>query len=132
MDEIVHLVVEAKPTEDLERVKRAAENIFGSLRFEVKPKGLGMLLKARTENVNGLTDLLRRERIRNAARRVLFGGLRENGIVFFLNKQAAYVGHVSFSESMVDPPLGSIKVKIFCENPRELIEQLAPKTMQQR
>ena len=132
MDEIVHVMVEAKPTEDLGRVKRAAENIFGSLKFDVKPKGLGKVLKARTESVNILTDLLRRERIRNAARRVLFGGLRENGIVFYLNKEAAYIGHVSFSETMVDPPLGSIKVTILCENPRELIERIAPKTTLQR
>jgi len=132
MDEVnVHVEVEVKPTEDVENVKRAVENIFGSVEFEVKPKGSGNLLTAKAKGIDGLTklyNLLRRDRIRDAARGVLFGGLDKKSIVFYLNKQVAHAGHVSFSKPIAESPLGPIKVQIRCDNPRELIEWLAPKT----
>jgi len=132
MDEVdVHVEVEVNPTEDLEKVKRAVENIFGIVEFEVKPEDWGSLLTAKTEGIDGLTkfyNLLRRERIRDAARGVLFDGLGEKSIVFYLNKQIAYAGHISFSKPVAESPLGPIKVQIRCDNPRELIEWLAPKT----
>lgn len=132
MDEVeVHVEVEVNPTEDLEKVKMAVENIFGSVEFEVKNQRLGSLLIAKAKGINGLTklyNLLRRERIRDAARGVLFDELSEKSIVFYLNKQVAYAGHVSFSRPVAESPLGPIKVQIRCDNPRELIEWLAPKT----
>lgn len=123
--------VEVNPTENLEKVKRSVENIFGGVDFEVKPKDWGSSLTAKTKGINGLTklhNLLRRERIRDAARGVLFDGLRGNAIFFYLNKQVAYAGHVSFSKPVAESPLGPIKVQIRCDNPREIIEWLAPKT----
>ena len=132
MDEAdIHVEVAVNLTEDLENVKRAVENVFGSVEFEVETKDWGSLLTARTKSVNGLTkfyNLLRRERIRDAARGVLFDGLDENSIVFYLNKQVAYAGHISFSKAVAESPLGPIKARIRCDNPRELIEWLAPKT----
>jgi len=132
VDEIdVRIEVDVNPTEDLEKVKRAVENIFGSMDFEVKPRKRGSLLIAQAKGRNGLAkfyNLLRRERIRDAARGVLFGGLREKTIIFYLNKQVAYAGHISFSSLVGESPLGPIKVQIRCDEPRELIEWLAPKT----
>jgi len=132
MNEVdVHVEVEVNLTEDLEKVKVAVESVFGSVEFEVENKGWGSLLTARTKSVNGLSklyNLLRRERIRDAARGVLFDGLAERSIVFYLNKQVAYAGHISFSKPVAESPLGPIKVRIRCDNPRELIEWLAPKT----
>lgn len=132
MDEIeIRVEAEVNPTEDQEKVKRAVENVFGNVEFEVKPQRRGSLLIARAKGVNGLTklyNLLRRERIRDAARGVLFNGLSEKSVVFYLNKQVAYAGHLSFSKPVAESPLGPIKVQISCEDPRELIEWLAPKT----
>jgi len=132
MDEVdVHVEVEVNFTEDLEKVKRAVDNVFGSVEFEVETKGWGSLLTARIKGINGLSklyNLLRRERIRDAARGVLFDGLGETSTVFYLNKQVAYAGHISFSKPVAESPLGPIKVRIRCDNPRELIEWLAPKT----
>lgn len=133
MDEInVKVEVEINPTEDEEKVKRAVENLLGNAEFEIKQQRQGSLLVAKAEGMDGLTkfyNLLRRERIRDATRRVLFGGLSGKSIVFYLNKQVAYVGHVSFSQPTAESPLGPIKVQIQCDNPRELIEWLAPKTV---
>jgi len=132
MDEVtVRIEVEVNPTEDLEKVKQAVENIFGKVNYELKPLRRGSLLVAEAEGTAGLTklyNLLRRERIRDAARSVLFQGINGKTITFYLNKQVAYAGHVSFSKPVAESPLGPIKVQILCENPRELIDWLAPRT----
>ena len=136
MDEVdIHVEVEVNPTEDLEKVKKAVENIFGNMEFEATPEKRGNLLVAQAMGVNGLTklrDLLRRERIRDAARGVFFEGLSKKSVVFYLNKQVAYVGHISFSEPVGESPLGPIKVQIRCDSPQELIKWLAPKTTERK
>ena len=132
MDEIdIQVEVEINPTEDSEKVRKAVENIFGSLEFEVKSQGVGGLLVAKAKGIDGLTkfyNLLRRERIRDAARGVLFDGLEGKSIVFYLNKQVAYAGHVSFSQPSGESPLGPIKVEIRCGDVRQIIDWLAPRT----
>jgi len=127
----VHMEVDINPTEDPEKVRQAVENIIGNAEFKIKRQRRGSLLIAKAKGIDGLTkfqNLLRRERIRNAARGVLFHGLSGKSIVFYVNKQVAYVGHISFSQPTAESPLGPIKVQIHCDNPRELIEWLAPKT----
>jgi predicted RNA binding protein with dsRBD fold (UPF0201 family) len=133
MDEIkVHIEVEINPTESEDKVKQAIENIFGNVETKVQPIYKGARLTAETKSLESLTklcNLLRRERIRYAARRALFEGLNGKTISFCLNKQVAFAGHVSFSKEIAESPLGPIKVKIECENPRELVDWLAPKTV---
>ena len=126
----VNVEVEVNPTEDLEKVKKAVENIFGTLTFKVKTRTWGQLLIAKTKGPEGLTklkDILARERIRAAARKVLRGGTDENSVTFYLNKQVAYAGHISFSQKTAESPLGPITVQISCSNPQEVIEWLTPK-----
>ena len=127
---VVHVEVEVNPTEDLEKVKRAVENIFGAVTFKVKSRTWGRLLIAETTGTEGLTklyNLLGRERIRAAARKVFFSGMGDKSVVFYLNKQVAYAGHISFSQQTAESPLGPINVQIRCDNPRKLIEWLTPK-----
>jgi predicted RNA binding protein with dsRBD fold (UPF0201 family) len=127
---LVHVEVEVNPTEDLEKVKRAVENIFGAATFKVKSRAWGQLLIAKTAGTEGLTklyNLLGRERIRAAARKVLLSGMNNKSVTFCLNKQVAYAGHISFCQQTAESPLGPIKVQISCSNPRKLIEWLTPK-----
>jgi hypothetical protein len=132
MEEIsVQIEAEVNPTEDEAKVKRAVENMFSSLEFETKVLKRGSLLTAKARGLEGLTklyNLLRRERIRDAARSVLFRGISGRAIVFYLNKQVAFAGHVSFSQPVGESPLGPIKVEIECANPYEIIDWLAPRT----
>ena len=132
MDAIdVKIEVDVNPTEDLEKVKKTVANVFGNVEFEVKPQERGSLLIAQAKGRSGLAkfyNLLRRERIRDATRGVLFEGLSKKAITFCLNKQVACAGHISFSKLVGESPLGPIKVRISCDEPRELIEWLAPKT----
>jgi predicted RNA binding protein with dsRBD fold (UPF0201 family) len=126
----VRIEVEVNPTEDLEKVKLAVENIFGAVKFEVESRTWGQLLIAETTGTEGLTklhNLLSREQIRAAARKVFFNGLNEKSLTFYLNKQVAYAGHISFCQQTGESPLGPIKVQIRCSNPQELIEWLTPK-----
>jgi len=132
MNEIMTIIeTEINPTEDAEKVKLAIQNIFGAVEFEIRTGRHGDTLIARANGTQGLTkfyNLLRRERIRDAARSVLFRGIDGKSITFYLNKQVAHAGHVSFSESAGESPLGPIKAKIICENPKEIIDWLALRT----
>lgn len=129
-DLTVHVEAGVNPTESEEKVKQAVENIFGNISTQVKPLRKGSLLIADAKGQEPLmkfSNILRRERIRSAARTVFFEGADKRSISFCLNKQVAYAGHVSFSREVGESPLGPIKVKIKCENPRELIDWLAPR-----
>jgi uncharacterized protein len=68
--------------------------------------------------------ILQRDRIRAAARSVLRRSVEGNRLIFFLNKQAAYAGHVSFSAPEGESPLGPIQVIVETENPEHLINWL--------
>jgi len=133
MDEVsVYVEVKINPTESEDKVKQAIENVFGKIQTKIQPIYKGGLLTAETRGLESLTklyNLLRRERIRDAARGALFEGLNGKTINFCLNKQVAYAGHISFSKEEAESPLGPIKVKIKCEGPREFIDWLAPKTV---
>jgi len=133
MDEVnVHVEVEINPTESEEKVKKAVENVFGSIPVEIKMLRKESLLIAEaagTETLSKLYNLLRRERIRDAARKTLLEGLDGKTVSFCLNKQVAYAGHISFSKDTAESPLGPIRVKMRCENPRMLIGWLTSKAV---
>jgi len=128
----IHAETEINPTEAEEKVKAAVCNVLGNVSTTIKPEGKGNMLIAEAIGQDSLVkfrNLLRSDRIRDAARRVLFHSINGNSIVFWLNKQVAYAGHISFSEESAESPLGPIHVTINSDNPRMLIEWLAEKTV---
>jgi len=131
MEEIIlHVETEINPTESQEKVEEAVRNIFGDLDLQVKPLRKASLLVGEgvgKESLVRLCDLLRREHIRSAARTVFVEGMEKKAVRFCLNKQVASVGHVSSSKDTAESPLGPIRVKIECGDPRELVEWLAPR-----
>ena len=132
MDEVsVYVEVEINPTESVDKVKSSVENIFGNIQVQIQSLHRGSLLTAEANGLESLSkfyNLLRRERIRDAARGVLFEGLNGKTITFCLNKQAAFAGHISFSKEVAESSLGPIQVKIKCNDPRGLIDWLVQKT----
>ncbi len=123
--------VEVKLTEDLEKVKQAIQNIIQNPAIETVQKEGRCFLVAEAKGTDGLSklyNLVRQERIRDASRKILLQGLRGNIITAFLNKQVAFVGHVSFCKPIAESPLGPIKIEITCEDPRALIDWLTPST----
>jgi uncharacterized protein len=128
---IVHIEADVNPTEDEEKVKTAIDNIVGNATFTTTPAFRGSILKAEAEGQESLTklrNLLRNDRIRDAARKLLCRAIRADKISFYLNKQVACAGHVSFSEESAESPLGPLRVTIETDNPRQLVEWLAEKT----
>ena len=128
---IVKVYVDVNPTEDPNKVKVAVEKMLGGIRLEIVRNGDKEQMIGRSEGREALLrfhDLLRREQILDAARKVLFRGIQGNIIRFYLNKQVAYVGHISFSQSVGESPLGPIHVEIESDDPQAIIDWLAPKT----
>jgi predicted RNA binding protein with dsRBD fold (UPF0201 family) len=131
MDQVIHAETEINPTETEEKVKTAVCNILGNVSITVKPDLKGSVLTAEASGKDSLLkfrNLLRTDRIRDAARKALLHSIRGNSLSFCLNKQVAFAGHISFSEETGESPLGPIRVTIISENPRQLVEWLAEKT----
>ncbi|MEM2888802.1 MAG: RNA-binding domain-containing protein [Candidatus Bathyarchaeia archaeon] len=129
----LNIEVEVNTTEDSNKVRVAVQKIFGNLDLVEVKNGDQSRLVSNAEGLEALEafhELLRKERILDAARKMLFNGLKGKTITFFLNKQAAYVGHISFSQPVGESPLGPIRVEVQCDNPKGLIDWLTPKTRQ--
>ncbi len=128
----VYAEAEINPTEDEEKVKAAVSNVLVSTSITIKPTHRGSTMTAEAKGQDSLVklrNLLRQDRIRDAARKMLFKSIRGDKISFYLNKQVAFAGHISFSEETAESPLGPIRFTIETNNPRQLVEWLAEKTV---
>jgi len=128
---ILRVEVDVNPTESEEKVKKAVENLFGNIHIQTRtPDETGVLtFEAKgQEALIKFRNLLRNDHIRDAARKAFFKEINGNKIRFCLNKQAAFAGHVSFSEESAESPLGPIEVTIQSDTPQQLINWLAAKT----
>jgi predicted RNA binding protein with dsRBD fold (UPF0201 family) len=124
----IRIKVLVNHTENVDKIKVALQNMIGETNLALKNEEDKKLLLCKTENLKILErfrDLLRREQIMNAAKKVFLSGLNSGIITFHLNKQVAYVGHVSFSQSEGESPLGPISFEIQCEKPKKLIKWLS-------
>jgi uncharacterized protein len=131
MEVTVFAQVEIYPTESEENVKAAVNNVLDNATLTIKPSVKGSTLNAVAkgqESLIKLRNMMHNDRIRDAARRLLFKSIRGNMVSFCLNKQVAFAGHVSFSEETAESPLGPIKINIEAEQPQQLVDWLAEKT----
>jgi uncharacterized protein len=127
----VSIEAEVNPTEDEEKVRTAINNVLGNASITVQPSHQGCTINAEAKGQDSLLKLrnmMRNDRVRDASRRLLLKAIRGNKINFFLNKQVAFAGHVSFSEETAESPLGPIRFSIVTDNPQLLVEWLAEKT----
>ena len=127
----VTLETEINPTESEDKVRLAVSHVLGNAEVTVKTVGKISVLTAHAKGQDALIKLrnvIRSDRIRDAARRLLHKAARGTTISFFLNKQVAYAGHVSFCEETAESPLGPIRFTIETDNSQQLIEWLAEKT----
>jgi predicted RNA binding protein with dsRBD fold (UPF0201 family) len=131
MEVTVFVQAEIYPTESEENVKTAINNVLDNATITVKPSVKGNTLTATAKGQDSLIKLrnmMHNDRIRDAARRLLFKSIRGNMVSFCLNKQVAFAGHVSFSEETAESPLGPIKINVEAEYPQQLVDWLAEKT----
>lgn len=127
--DVMRIRVEAEvyPTESEEKVVRAIRNVFPGLELRVRRLDGSALVEGEGEGrevLENLKNMIRMRRIRAAARAVLKSSLQEGRLVFYLNKQAAYAGHVSFTEPVGESPLPPIRVEVEAEDLEELITWL--------
>jgi predicted RNA binding protein with dsRBD fold (UPF0201 family) len=111
-----------RPTERVEKVVSAIEKIFPGLIMDIRGD--------RIEAYNGpdalqtFHTLLREQQILDTARSVMLAGRVGDVIQFRLNKQAAFMGKVSFPPD--EEPLGSLHVQI--KGGKRLVDWMAPQT----
>jgi predicted RNA binding protein with dsRBD fold (UPF0201 family) len=117
----IRLTAKCFPTEDRDKVVGAITKLFPDAEITGDDP-----IVARSTSIDAFGELLRRYRIRDAARAVMRRGLRRGSISFMLNKQVAAVGKVSFSEE--NHPLGDLEVTIVSDDINGLIDSIAPNT----
>ncbi len=124
-----------KPTEDPEKVKKAVENIFNG-EVVIVDEGNGYYrvegISTSRKALNKLYNMIRMEQVIAATRSYLLKNTRRNVITILLHKQAAYVNKLSFIDSDRESPLGAIKLVIEADDPKEIIDWLAPKIEERR
>jgi predicted RNA binding protein with dsRBD fold (UPF0201 family) len=112
-----------RPSEDEEKVRRAMLNIFPDLHIRRENDRL----VGECGSMARFGELIWRYRIRDAARgRLLHGRRGDTATIFLLDKQAAFMDRVSFSES--EAPLGDIRVRLEDSALAGVIDELAPDT----
>jgi predicted RNA binding protein with dsRBD fold (UPF0201 family) len=127
----VYVETEINPTESNEKVRAAVNTMLNNAEITIKPAEKGSVLFAEAKGQDSLIkfrNTLRNDRVRDAARRFLFRSIRGNKISFFLNKQVAFAGHVSFSEETAESPLGPIKFTIETDSAEQLVAWIAEKS----
>ena len=83
-----------QPTEKVDRVVLAIENIFPGLIMDIRTDRIDAY--DGPQSLRKMHSLLRSQRILDAARSILQRGQIDNIIQFRISKQAAYMGMVSF------------------------------------
>ena len=116
------------PTEDEAKVKRALLNVFPEGRPEkiTRPDGVE-LIRVTGSGMNFLETfrrLLKQDRIRDTARKILRARTEGQRITINLHKQAAFAGHASFCAQEGESPLGPITIRIDTATPDSVIDFL--------
>ncbi len=126
----VRVRVEAwlNPSEDASKVLRAMRNVLGG-GVEAVERAEGNLLVLEAEDARSLAvvrEQARRRRVMAVLRRLLLENRTGDRTHVYLNRQAAYVGRISFVESDEESTLGPIVLRLESEDLDSLIEWLVP------
>jgi len=117
----VRLSARCFPTEERDKVALAISSFFPDAVLTGDDP-----ISGTSSSVDSFGEQLSRQRIRDAARRVMRRGMLANSTSFRLNKQVAAVGKISFAEE--EHALGDIEVTITAEDISALIDSIAPGT----
>ena len=107
------------PTEDPQKVRAAVLNIFPHAEIEVSDDSISFT----TPDLDRFKELLKDQQIRDTAMMVIERGLGDDSSRFFLNKQAAFVERINFTDG--DSTLGDIELTIL-EGARQFISDITP------
>ncbi|MBE0525979.1 MAG: hypothetical protein IH631_03490 [Candidatus Thorarchaeota archaeon] len=123
------------PTEDIQRVEKAIENILGPMAFSSTKLDEFTEIYSPDTNRTSFTilrQLVHDKRIIDAARVRLLKNLDEFTTYMFFDKQAAYTGKIRLIDNNhEDPPLGSIEIKFEFNSEsqfEEFLDWFSPRT----
>ncbi len=121
------------PTEVSEKLHSILQNLFDIDEAEIKSfkKNEEDYLSAEMEGIKGIQKLfngLRKQRIVQSARKILFGRMDTDFVSFLLNKQALLMEKFHFCHSPDESPMGPVWVQIYSDNIERLLEYLVPET----
>ncbi|MBS7620440.1 hypothetical protein KEJ21_07345 [Candidatus Bathyarchaeota archaeon] len=111
---VITVTTKVNPTESVEKVETALRRVLGKIDLKRVEENGSIVLKSRMEGLEALKyfkEQLKKQRIRDAARSFISSRAEERSISFGLNKQAAYVGRISFYHPQ-ESPLGPIQINI--------------------
>lgn len=122
----VYVEAEVRFTEDIQKVKNAINNVFSGAISTIYQDNGKRFIKGEGDrkSLYKFQVLLKKDQIRVAARKHLISRLVGNRIIFYLNKQVAFVEHISFCESEQESPLGPIKFEIHTTDPLKVVDWL--------
>ena len=127
---------ESRPTEDVEKVKKAILTIIDPEDVVVEGDVYKRVIafSSTVASLEKLRRLLRAERILDAARGAMRKGLNKSqGVLeFYLHKQALYNGRLSFVSGDNESPMGAVRVVIEHPDPGRVLDWLAPPTVRGR
>jgi predicted RNA binding protein with dsRBD fold (UPF0201 family) len=123
MDCKIYVKTELNPTEDIDKVIKAINNLFDYDEIEIGEDYV--LASGGKESIVNLRKDLRERKIRGAARKMMLKGIHANKIHFKLSKQAAFAGVPNFVEDNLSP-LGEIEVEIETDDTENFIDWIAP------
>ncbi len=109
------------PTEEIEKLKTAIVNIFP----DASVSETETTIQAKAADLSHFTERLKNQQIRDTARSIFLRTSDEGKITFHLNKQAATVDRVNFTDG--NSVLGDILVEISGPDISEVIEFLTSK-----
>nr|MDO8080839.1 RNA-binding domain-containing protein [Candidatus Freyarchaeota archaeon] len=131
---MIELEIEAPvySTESREKVEKALKAIVDTT-YTLSEKDWQNILHGRAqglESVSKIYQRLRDQLIVESARKIMRRSIIGDTVVFYLHKQAAFMGKIHFCQPEAESPMGSIKVSIRSTNIEELVDWLSPKTVE--
>jgi predicted RNA binding protein with dsRBD fold (UPF0201 family) len=120
------------PTESIEKVEKALKTIVET-EYILSEKDGQTILYGKAQGLQSLSKIYRRLReqlIVESARKIMMRSITGDTVVFYLHKQAAFMGKIHFCLPESESPMGAIKVSIRSTNIEELVNWLSPKTVE--
>lgn len=114
---IIRGTVRIHPTEDPEKVKTSVTNIFPGSELSMDDD----MITFTTEDPTRFVDHISSQLIRDTATRFISHSLQDGSARFYLNKQAAFMGDVNFTDG--DSTLGDIYITV--EDADALIDMIS-------
>ncbi len=109
------------PTERKKILRYCLEEVFPGTKWQLA----GDTLTGESDSLARFAEILDDMKIRDTAREHLLRKVGPDGCTFEISKQATCNGKVNFS--VVEHPLGSVQVNIYCDDTESLIKELTTK-----